>query len=134
MPKIARRLRQRLNASCAAHADTCARPAERVIDTNRRGAPKDEPVVAIARLYREATFCLQPMGDSITRKAMVDAVLLGCIPVFFHAGQRLQWPWHAGGWIDAASLTFATYDNGVRLGNTFVTVGQTLEIKHRVSG
>ena len=106
MPKIARRLRQRLNASCAAHAGVCARPAERVVDTNRRGAPKDEPVVAIARLYREATFCLQPMGDSITRKAMVDAVLLGCIPVFFHAGQRLQWPWHAGGWIEAASLTF----------------------------
>ena len=106
MPKIARRLRQRLNASCAAHAGVCARPAERVVDTNRRGAPKDEPVVAIARLYREATFCLQPMGDSITRKAMIDAVLLGCIPVFFHAGQRLQWPWHAGGWIEAASLTF----------------------------
>ena len=76
-----------------------------------------------------ATFCLQPMGaprlpnhplppdqlfrhllsspppgDSISRKAVVDTLLLGCIPVFFSTGQQLQWPWHWGTWARRASV------------------------------
>ena len=37
-------------------------------------------------------------GDSVTRKAVVDALLLGCIPVLFHPGQAVQWPWHWAAW------------------------------------
>ena len=35
------------------------------------------------RAYHEATFCLQPDGDTPTRQGIFDAILAGCIPVFF---------------------------------------------------
>ena len=57
-----------------------------------------------ARLYWDSTFCLQPGGDSISRKGMVDALLLGCIPVLFHEGQLHQWPWHWGPWVRQATV------------------------------
>ena len=61
---------------------------------------------SIAALYWRSTFCLQPIGDACTRKATIDALLLGCIPVLFHPCQKLQWPWHWGGWLDAATVYF----------------------------
>lgn len=41
----------------------------------------------IAALYFHATFCLMPTGDTVSRKGVVDSLLLGCIPVLFHWGQ-----------------------------------------------
>ena len=58
----------------------------------------EAPLLAISRLYWHATFCLQPTGDAVSRKAVIDALLLGCIPVLFHPGQAAQWPWHWGAW------------------------------------
>jgi len=54
--------------------------------------------------YSNATFCLQPPGDAISRKGVVDALLLGCIPVFFHPDQVRQWGWHFS-WGAKASIT-----------------------------
>ena len=59
---------------------------------------------SVARLYWNGTFCLQPPGDAVSRKAIVDALLLGCIPVLFHEGQAGQWPWHWGSWQENASV------------------------------
>lgn len=53
---------------------------------------------SIARLYWNATFCMHPPGDAVSRKAIIDSLLLGCIPVLFHEGQAVQWPWHWGRW------------------------------------
>ena len=53
----------------------------------------------IASLNWRSTFCLQPVGDACTRKATIDALLFGCIPVLFHPCQTLQWPWHWGSWL-----------------------------------
>ncbi|KQK24126.1 probable xyloglucan galactosyltransferase GT19 [Brachypodium distachyon] len=40
-------------------------------------------------------FCLQPPGDTPTRRSTFDAVLAGCVPVFFeHASARTQYGWH----------------------------------------
>ena len=33
-----------------------------------------------------STFCLQPAGDSPTRKGFWDSIILGCIPVIFRSG------------------------------------------------
>ena len=57
-----------------------------------------------AALYWNSVFCLMPAGDDVTRKATMDAMLLGCIPVFFHAGQLppYQWAWHWGQWYRGA--------------------------------
>jgi hypothetical protein len=47
------------------------------------------------QLMESAVFCVQPRGDSFTRKATFDAILAGCIPVFFHPGSAyLQYTWH----------------------------------------
>lgn len=37
----------------------------------------------VLTVMRRAEFCLQPPGDSFTRRSVFDAVLAGCIPVFF---------------------------------------------------
>ena len=42
---------------------------------------------------RTAKFCLQPGGDTPTRKSLVDAITLGCIPVLFSAMQDDFMPW-----------------------------------------
>jgi xyloglucan galactosyltransferase MUR3 len=39
---------------------------------------------AVMRLMESSTFCLQPHGDTPTRRSTFDAVLAGCVPVFFH--------------------------------------------------
>lgn len=46
--------------------------------------------------YASATFCLMPGGDFPTRKAVVDSLLAGCIPVSFHlytAIEQMHWNW-----------------------------------------
>ncbi|KAG0549303.1 hypothetical protein BDA96_01G243600 [Sorghum bicolor] len=39
---------------------------------------------AMMRVLESSSFCLQPRGDTATRRSTFDAVLAGCIPVFFH--------------------------------------------------
>ncbi|ESO96636.1 hypothetical protein LOTGIDRAFT_239263 [Lottia gigantea] len=43
---------------------------------------------------RRSVFCLEPPGDSPTRKSFYDAILSGCIPVLFHYnnGNRVRYP------------------------------------------
>ncbi|KAL9240079.1 hypothetical protein vseg_014339 [Gypsophila vaccaria] len=45
--------------------------------------------------YLQTDFCLQPPGDSSTRRSTFDSILAGCIPVFFHPGSAyVQYIWH----------------------------------------
>ncbi|CAE7221099.1 GT11 [Symbiodinium natans] len=37
----------------------------------------------IAEVKLQSTFCLEPPGDTVTRKSLVDSIVLGCIPVVF---------------------------------------------------
>lgn len=52
----------------------------------------------IMKLYQSSTFCLHPRGgagDAYTRRSIFDAILAGCIPVFFHPGTAyVQYTWH----------------------------------------
>ncbi|PIA50143.1 hypothetical protein AQUCO_01300701v1 [Aquilegia coerulea] len=42
-----------------------------------------------------ASFCLQPPGDTPTRRSTFDAILAGCIPVFFEeSSAQTQFGWH----------------------------------------
>ncbi|PAN23592.1 hypothetical protein PAHAL_4G103200 [Panicum hallii] len=47
-------------------------------------------------LFTSSRFCLQPLGDSFMRRSSVDAVMAGCIPVFFHEASTFekQYYWH----------------------------------------
>ncbi|CAM8879444.1 unnamed protein product [Rhodiola kirilowii] len=43
----------------------------------------------------QATFCLQPPGDTPTRRSTFDSILAGCIPVFFEdQSAKSQYTWH----------------------------------------
>lgn len=43
----------------------------------------------------QATFCLQPPGDTPSRRSTFDAIVAGCIPVFFEEqSAKMQYRWH----------------------------------------
>ena len=47
------------------------------------------------KMFQNSIFCLQPPGDSYTRRSTFDSILAGCIPVFFHPGSAyIQYLWH----------------------------------------
>lgn len=92
LPKPTLQLRQRLISQCKAQPSRCS-----------YSLPRSPERTAL--LHWESTFCLQPGGDTITRKGIVDALLLGCIPVLFHGGQAAQWGWHWGAWVKSATIT-----------------------------
>ena len=60
------------------------------IRTNASAGAPEATWLRLARLYWNATFCLQPPGDAVSRKGVLDALVLGCIPVLFHV--RLDAP------------------------------------------
>ncbi|KAK6940601.1 Exostosin, GT47 domain [Dillenia turbinata] len=50
---------------------------------------------SIMQMFQSSLFCLQPQGDSYTRRSAFDSMLAGCIPVFFHPGSAyVQYIWH----------------------------------------
>lgn len=54
----------------------------------------DRPELIIG-LFLESEFCLQPPGDSPTRKSVFDSLLSECIPVIFDPMMAYyQYPWH----------------------------------------
>jgi hypothetical protein len=77
----------------------------------------------IMRLFQSSTFCLQPPGDSYTRRSAFDAMLAGCVPVFFHpASAYLQYRWHLP--TDHARYSVFIPEDSVRSGN--VSIEETL--------
>ncbi|KAK6928937.1 Exostosin, GT47 domain [Dillenia turbinata] len=49
----------------------------------------------VMKLLQSSHFCLQPIGDSYTRRSTFDSILAGCIPVFFHLGSSyVEYLWH----------------------------------------
>ena len=95
LPRPTLQLRERLIEQCRAAGS----PEKCVHSLPHLNKPE-----ATALLYWESTFCMQPGGDTISRKGILDALLLGCIPVLFHKGQAHQWPWHWGSWVDTATV------------------------------
>ncbi|KAJ7299583.1 hypothetical protein O6H91_Y202500 [Diphasiastrum complanatum] len=70
---------------------------------------------AVMELFLGSTFCLQPRGDSFTRKSTFDALLAGCIPVFFwNQSAYWQYKWHLPA--EEASYSVFIPKNAVRSG------------------
>ncbi|KAG1339230.1 xyloglucan galactosyltransferase KATAMARI1 [Cocos nucifera] len=73
----------------------------------------------VMRAFRSSAFCLQPPGDTLTRRSIFDAMLAGCVPVFFHPGSAyVQYLWHLPGNHTRYSV-FIPGDE-VRQGNTSI--------------
>ncbi|CEL93738.1 unnamed protein product [Vitrella brassicaformis CCMP3155] len=94
---VAVRLRRMLRDQCeeAASGDCVMEAYDREADGSEGGEVK-RPFDAhrVIEAYRSSVFCLNPPGDSPSRKAIADSILLGCIPVLFHPDQLQLWPWH----------------------------------------
>jgi len=55
--------------------------------------------------YCHGRLCLMPGGDFPTRKAVLDAMLCGCVPVTFQrTTAQEQWPWH---WVSKTGKSLA---------------------------
>ena len=51
--------------------------------------------INVMHMFQNSSFCLQPTGDSFTRRSTFDSILAGCIPVFFHpVSAYRQYLWH----------------------------------------
>ncbi|PON62854.1 Exostosin-like [Parasponia andersonii] len=62
------------------------------LDCRSGGCSQPESVI---ELFVETEFCLQPPGDSPTRKSVFDSLVSGCIPVLFDPFTAYyQYPWH----------------------------------------
>ncbi|XP_023526020.1 probable xyloglucan galactosyltransferase GT12 [Cucurbita pepo subsp. pepo] len=59
------------------------------------GENKCSDPATVMNTFMSSVFCLQPPGDSFTRRSMFDAILAGCIPVLFHPGTAYgQYNWY----------------------------------------
>ncbi|KAL0390218.1 UNVERIFIED_CONTAM: putative xyloglucan galactosyltransferase GT11 [Sesamum calycinum] len=67
--------------------------------------------VNLMRLFENSVFCLQPPGDSFTRRSTFDAIVAGCIPVFFNPGSAyVQYLWHLPKDYDSYSVLMSEED------------------------
>ncbi|XP_062205886.1 xyloglucan galactosyltransferase KATAMARI1 homolog [Phragmites australis] len=73
----------------------------------------------IMAMFQSSTFCLQPSGDSPTRRSTFDAMVAGCIPVFFRQRSAYQqYRWHLPR--DNATYSVFIPEDGVRSGNVSI--------------
>ncbi|VAH97889.1 unnamed protein product [Triticum turgidum subsp. durum] len=83
------------------------------------GESKCHSPSAIMKMFQSSLFCLQPQGDSYTRRSAFDSMLAGCIPVFFHPGSAyVQYTWHLPK--NYTSYSVFIPEGGVRDGNVSV--------------
>ncbi|CAM9340148.1 unnamed protein product, partial [Ectocarpus fasciculatus] len=55
----------------------------------------DSRVMTAVSTYKKSIFCLCPPGDDPARKALMDMILMGCIPVLMHhSSLHNQYPYH----------------------------------------
>ncbi|XP_010933703.2 LOW QUALITY PROTEIN: probable xyloglucan galactosyltransferase GT19 [Elaeis guineensis] len=81
-------IRGSIRAECENRTDICE-----VVDCSG-GACSHDPFRFMRPMLR-SSFCLQPPGDTPTRRSTFDGILAGCIPVFFEEiGARAQYGWH----------------------------------------
>ena len=70
-----------------------------------------------------STFCIEPAGDTTTRKGIVDAMSFGCIPVIFPPMDKL-WLWHVGGDWSAFAVVLDTPRNRSAVPGIFDTLAR----------
>ncbi|WVZ96292.1 hypothetical protein U9M48_041948 [Paspalum notatum var. saurae] len=128
-------IRGAILAECAALAGgnrttaTCA-----VVDCSA-GACALDPARYMRPMLR-ARFCLQPPGETPARRSTFDAVLAGCVPVFFeHAAARTQYGWHLPpGDYDQFSVTIpkeSVVQGGVRIADVLAAVPEEAVVRMR---
>ncbi|KAI3858178.1 hypothetical protein MKW98_009839 [Papaver atlanticum] len=66
----------------------------KLLDCNKGNKKSRDKPSNVMKVFQNSIFCLEPPGDSPTRRSASDAILAGCIPVFFHPGSAYtQYTW-----------------------------------------
>lgn len=87
-PQIATNIRGILSNQCANASTDCERLDCAKISCSHNPEPIYESLL-------RANFCLQPRGDTATRRSTIDSIVSGCIPVLFHEDSaKIQYLWH----------------------------------------
>ncbi|KAH7572996.1 hypothetical protein ACOSQ2_006688 [Xanthoceras sorbifolium] len=82
----------------------------------------DNPL-SVMEVFEKSVFCLQPPGDSYTRRSTFDSILAGCIPVFFHPGSAYsQYVWH----LPENHTKYSVFIPGKRLRDRNYRINETL--------
>ncbi|KFK40513.1 hypothetical protein AALP_AA2G005500 [Arabis alpina] len=80
-------IRSTLIDQCTSSPNQC-----RFLNCTDGGCDKPE---SLMELFQDSEFCLQPPGDSPTRKSVFDSLVSGCIPVIFDPYTAYyQYTWH----------------------------------------
>ncbi|KAL2486479.1 Exostosin family protein [Abeliophyllum distichum] len=88
-PNIEDSIRSEIMEQCTASRRKC-----RLLEC-KNGRNKCIKPVHIMKMFQNSIFCLQPPGDSFTRRSTFDSILAGCIPVFFSpASAYVQYLWN----------------------------------------
>jgi xyloglucan galactosyltransferase MUR3 len=75
--------------------DQCANATQCRLQECGSGAKDCYSPSNILEVFMSSSFCLQPPGDSYTRKSAFDSMVAGCIPVFLHpASAYSQYRWY----------------------------------------
>ncbi|XP_031495699.1 probable xyloglucan galactosyltransferase GT20 [Nymphaea colorata] len=86
-PNLTDNVRSFLIEECANNSSLCT-----YLDCKSGSCINPKTVI---KLFMESEFCLQPPGDSPTRKSFFDSLVYGCIPVIFDPFTAYyQYPWH----------------------------------------
>ncbi|XP_018464877.1 probable xyloglucan galactosyltransferase GT15 [Raphanus sativus] len=82
-------VRSQVIQQCKSSSGTCT-----FLDCDVKANGCDDPM-SLMKLFESSVFCLQPPGDSLTRRSVFDSILAGCIPVFFNQrSAHKQYSWH----------------------------------------
>jgi hypothetical protein len=112
-PEDARSIAGHLVEQCAA-SGACS-----LMECSKGPSSRCDSPAAVMELFQSSTFCLLPQGDTYTRRSTFDAILAGCIPVFFHPGTAfVQYAWHLPK--DHAEYSVYIAEEDVRRGNASV--------------
>ncbi|KAL1558685.1 putative xyloglucan galactosyltransferase GT11 [Salvia divinorum] len=113
-PNMAASIREKIMAQCAAAGRRKCRMMECRDDKHNCMKPEN-----VMKAFESSVFCLQPPGDSFTRRSTFDSILAGCIPVFFTpASAYVQYLWHLPE--DHASYSVLIPEGDVRRGNVSI--------------
>ncbi|TQD97397.1 hypothetical protein C1H46_016976 [Malus baccata] len=92
-----------LLSHCQKESDAC-----RVVDC--AGTKCSNGTSAILETFLDSDFCLQPRGDSFTRRSIFDCMVAGSIPVFFwRRTAYIQYEWFLPGEPDSYSVFIDRY-------------------------
>lgn len=93
-PNIRRSIRNECeNSSSVSDSEVNVNRVCDIVDCSN-GICEHDPI-RFMRPMLQAKFCLQPPGDTPTRRSTFDGILAGCIPVFFEElSAKSQYRWH----------------------------------------